>query len=168
MLVYFAGYGTRDPAGRPALVLHDLAGDDQPALLAVEDLRALLPAEARCALIVDAGFDGQTRSLAREGATPAAAPSWPLLTATAPDAPLRVPDHLEAGLLSYHLRRGLSGAADRDGDGRLSLTELAAFCDERVVAASAFFGQAQRPLLSGDGDRFVLSLTAPAREETQK
>jgi uncharacterized caspase-like protein len=167
VLVYFAGYGTRDAEGRPALVLYDDDPSAESSSLTLEALAAALPAGVECLLLVDAGFDGQRRSLALAPNHPRlpwsleGASGWRALFACQPGAPLLTPEHLGGGLFSYHLSRGLAGGADLDGDGSLTISELAHFSREKVIGASAFFGSPQEPSSLGESEAFTLKLTAP-------
>ncbi len=55
-------------------------------------------------------------------------------------------DDLKHGLFTYHLLRGLEGAADRDGDGRVSVAELFAHVAAAVKRdAKERFGREQTP-----------------------
>ncbi len=56
------------------------------------------------------------------------------------------------GLFTYHLVAGLTGAADRDGDGIATLSEVRAYVSEKVPAdAVAKFGEKQTPSFTSGG-----------------
>jgi serine/threonine-protein kinase len=56
---------------------------------------------------------------------------------------------LKHGLFTYHLLRGIAGAADRDGDGRVGIAELFNYVSQAVARdARAKFGCEQRPWTS--------------------
>jgi uncharacterized caspase-like protein len=46
-------------------------------------------------------------------------------------------DRLEGSFFTHHLLTGLRGVADRDSDGRVTLTEAYAYASERTVASTA-------------------------------
>lgn len=165
VLIYFAGYGARDPAGHPRLLLN---GPAEQASLSFEDLAALLkPIAGNKVLLLDCGFDeGQGRALA--GAKPVEAQSeiqrlalasgCGVLAATSPRGSFVAPGHLQQSLFAHCLIEGLSGLADRDHDGVLSFAELSEYTRSKTTAESAFLGtRPQRPRAAG-GEAFRLAL----------
>jgi serine/threonine protein kinase len=58
-------------------------------------------------------------------------------------------DDLKHGLFTYHLLRGIAGAGDRDGDGRVGLAELFNYVSAAVAKdAREKFGREQKPWTS--------------------
>jgi serine/threonine protein kinase len=58
-------------------------------------------------------------------------------------------EELGHGLFTYHLLRGLQGAGDRDGDGRVGVSELFTYVSNAVATdAQEKFGREQRPWTS--------------------
>lgn len=58
------------------------------------------------------------------------------ITSTGPNESAQEWDALGGGLFTHHLLSGLRGAADRDGDGRVSLFEAHSYVYERTLSAS--------------------------------
>ena len=58
------------------------------------------------------------------------------ITSTGPNEPAQEWDALGGGLFTHHLLSGLRGAADRDGDGRVSLFEAYSYVYEQTLSAS--------------------------------
>lgn len=167
LLVFFAGYGSRDAAGRPLLLFSDSDEAGGGALLLHDLLAELARYPGRKLLVVDAAFEGGRRSIAGPPAAPGEVevpPGVSLLLSTSTGQPALALDYLGQGLLTHRLLHALS-APDRDlnGDGLLDLGELFPPLRAEVVAESALLGQRQEPrLLSGGGPSFSLSL--PGRE----
>lgn len=170
VVIYFAGYGGRDDAGRPRLLLN---GPAEQASLSFEDLAGLLkPIAGAKALLLDCGFDdGQGRAVA--GAKPAdaageiarlaQASGAGVLAATTPSGSFLAPGHLKQSLFAASLLEGLGGLADRDHDSVLSFAELSDYVRTKTTAESAFLGtRPQRPRAAG-GDAFRLRLQEKAK-----
>ncbi|MCA8920366.1 MAG: caspase family protein [Planctomycetes bacterium] len=156
LIVYFAGYGTRQPDGQASILLNQAEGAE-PVTLA--ELGALLaPVAGEKVVILDCGFDGQGRSVRSGVAPPAAGADGKALAealggyallSTSPKSTLMTSEHLGSSLFSYHLVAGLGGAADRDENGLVDHEELSAYVREKAVAESAYFGQPQEPYSEG-------------------
>jgi len=58
----------------------------------------------------------------------------------------------EHGLFTYYLLKGLAGAADGDGDKKLTIAELAKYVHSKVKEYAALKGREQTPELQGDGE----------------
>lgn len=171
VLVYFAGYGTRAADGSPLLLLND-QGDD--ARLSLEELGArLAEIKGEKLVLLDCGFDGQARSVQSQAPRPedpqadvqrlVAGAGGAALLATRPGSHLHTPEHLGAGLFSWHLVQGLRGAADLDESGTITAEELFAFTRRSTLAESAYFGAPQEPVAAGLGEpRFGLAAPQPA------
>jgi hypothetical protein len=170
IVVYFAGYGTREKDGAPTLLLHEAGGQGEGRLGLDELARLVESASPGTKLIVlDAAFGGRERSvpggaagerddLAAFGPAPGLAAILP-----GPSDPALAPEHLASGLLTYHLLRGLRGAADEDHDGCLTSRELFQFVRPRVVAEAALAGEVEEPRAVGLDRGFVLDAPADPR-----
>src|SRR5207302_1528094 len=66
------------------------------------------------------------------------------------------------GLFTYHLLEGIRGAGDRDGDGRVGITELFEYVADAVEREARSAGMVQRPWSSAIGPGGVF-LTGPSR-----
>jgi len=149
VLVYFSGHGTRVRVGEQSrrflLVRDATARDLSTSALELESLQAwvgALPASRR-ALIVDACFDGDGKSVARPGSVqdlPAPRHHPGLgeahLFATTAGRPSREDDKLGHGVYTYYLLDALSWSfqeADLDGDGVLTAWEAHDHARSRVV-----------------------------------
>jgi hypothetical protein len=64
-------------------------------------------------------------------------------------------------LFSYYLILGIKGLADKDGDGKVSVSELQAYLDDKVQPDAQSFGESQEPEIVGQKE-FVISRTWPA------
>lgn len=171
VLIYFAGYGTRAADGQARLLL---AGAGQQAQLGLDELGARLGAiQGHKLVLLDCGFDGQTRSVRSAAPRPtdplldvqrlAAAAGGAACLATRPDADLNAPQHLGAGLFSWHLVQGLRGAADQDESGSIGAEELFGYVRRSTVAESAYFGAPQEPVAAGLHEtRFALAAPSGA------
>jgi hypothetical protein len=155
VVLYFSGHGTRvpdDDRWRRFLVSADSAPTDLEAtaldLDALTRWFAALPAQ-RKALIVDACFDGDGKSVVRPahrgtptaaGDSPGAAsvsPGEARLYATTPGRPSVEDDTLGHGVYTYHLLEALGwgfGEADRDRDGVVTAWEAHDHARGRTVA----------------------------------
>lgn len=84
-----------------------------------------------------------------------------VITSTSPNEPAQEWEALGGSLFTHHLLSGLRGAADRDGDGRVTLFEAYSYSYDHTLAASTVASAgAQHPSheidLRGEGD-FVLT-----------
>jgi uncharacterized caspase-like protein len=64
------------------------------------------------------------------------------------------------GLFTYHLLEGIRGAGDRDGDGKVGVTELFEYVAEAVQRDARAVGMTQRPWSSSIGPGGVIFSTA--------
>jgi len=87
-----------------------------------------------------------------------------LLTASqANEQALELPE-LKHGLFTYYLLDGLSGKADKDGDGYITLNEVYDFLEERVAMESRKAGGKQTPMMVGSiTGKIVLSRIGQAK-----
>ncbi|MFN8581794.1 MAG: caspase family protein [Gemmatimonadaceae bacterium] len=160
VVVFFAGHGTSGPDHSPVLLPFD-ADADYPRETAVQladvyDALARLKAR-RVLVFIDACFSGVSR-----GGVSLSDGSRPIVVSIEHPALLRdgmavfaaaqgaqvandLPDQ-QHGLFSYQLFRGLRGAADGDGNGAITVSELDAFLSAAVPAGAARRDREQRPL----------------------
>jgi len=174
VLVYYAGYGAadvdatrKDPDGfakyliprnvKPeSLRATAFALDELPAML------ARIPA-ARVVLLLDTSYSGAAggRTLVSANARPHELSEQFLdrltkgrgrvvITASAPNEVALEPTDLGHGLFTHFLLEGLSGKADRNGDGIVTISELYPYVEEQVERRSRAAGGRQRPLMKGD------------------
>jgi len=116
--------------------------------LGVQELRDLVAgssADARV-LVVDScrsgaltrvkgGHPTQPFQIAVEA--PAPAQGLAILTSSAAGEDAQESDQLGASIFTHHLLSGLMGAADRDGDGRITIDEAFSYASERTLATTA-------------------------------
>jgi hypothetical protein len=162
LLVYYSGHADGDG-------LHP-----NGSALPFEELRQLLHEHAIATriMIVDACKSGALTSVkgGRAGpsfeivASPAADPQGlAIITSSAAGEESQESAELQASFFTHHFATGLLGAADRDGDGTVTLAEAYAYAARRTVGAtSATWAGPQHPTYSLDlGGRDDLVLTRP-------
>jgi hypothetical protein len=158
VLLYFAGYGTRTQDGAPALLMTEATAGGDEGRLPFSELASLLAGvKGRKLLVIDAGLGGRGRSVGARGAATtgddlaafAADSSLVAILAGEAQDPALEPEHLGAGLLTYHLVSGLDGAADTDKDGHVTAHELFNHVRPRVVAEAALLGERETPRAIG-------------------
>ena len=173
VFVFFAGHGVStadrfDPYLLPADGDPDYLGQTALPLARIVDWLAALDVRST-SLFVDACFSGRTR-----GGDTLFAGSRPLVVVPVePQHPSgvslysaarggQVAGTLDAqghGLFSYCLFRGLAGAADADGDRRITARELALWLEREVPAAAAAGDREQQPsIVLDDGSRILVEL----------
>ena len=166
LFVYYSGHGSAE-------ALH-LAG----SRLAMDELRQLVtgsPARQRV-LVIDSCRSGAiTRIKGGRPApefqiafdAPSAAEGVAILTSSAAGEDSQESDRYRASIFTHYLASALLGAADRDGDGRVTLGEAFAYASERTLVASAStMAGPQHPTYRFDlGGRDDLVLTRPALTE---
>ncbi len=161
LILTYSGHGSRD-------ALH-LAG----STLTMATLNAWLdqvPADATI-LVVDACRTGRARSGGARGARAAPAfdvtlveepgPTGRVVIAAASDGEVaQESDDLEGAFFTHHVLAGLRGAADDDGDGKVTLAELYGYAHRLTLSGSFAGGAVQHPEmtlhLAGQGE-LVLS-----------
>ncbi len=164
LILYFAGYGTRRADGAPSLLLHEANGEGAGELSLAELAERLSKIPGQKLVVLDCGFGGEGRSITREGSGNPKAQSLDafadtnatVFVATRDGGKLLAPQHLGASLFSYHFVEALSGRADVDHNGRISMAELFASTRDRTVVDSAYDGKHQQPVASGLERRFTL------------
>lgn len=173
VLVYFAGQGApeMDAAGREkdGLSKYLVTQDTDPeslfstalAMTELERVFARLRSE-RVVFLVDTDFTGQpdARSFVRQrtraaGMSPeflerlGGAKGRVLIMASGTNEAAREPAELQHGLFTHYVLQGLGGAADRNGDGFVTVSELYSFVQGKVVEHARRLGVRQSPVLSG-------------------
>jgi hypothetical protein len=170
VFVYFAGYGSRevDPAGAAASYLIPRDADPESLFVtafAMDDVETIFRriAADRVVFVMDASFGGPPqayppgRTLVGQGA--AAAPfddigkisDRILITASgSTEAAIEVPE-LRHGLFTWHLLRGMEGAADADRDGIVTADELYQYVQREMLTDSGKHSAGQMPTLIGSG-----------------
>lgn len=136
LLVFYSGHADAE-------ALH--LGDTRLGLSELRDLIAGSPAAARI-LVVDSCRSGSLtrvkggRPIAgfqiRVDAPPAAQ-GLAILTSSAAGEDAQESDQLRASIFTHHLLSALLGAADRDGNGRITLDEAFSYASERTLASTA-------------------------------
>lgn len=79
------------------------------------------------------------------------------LTSSGPEEQSFEVDRRRGALFTHYFLSGARGAADSDGDRRVTLTELHDFVARHTTTEAARAGQLQRPRLAGDASSFVVS-----------
>lgn len=174
---YFAGHGTVLPDGSPALLAHD--GDTvlgRIPLTTISDILDLI-SDREVTVILDAGFEsGPPGTRGVSGALaelPVAMGEGTALWVAAGDGQLAWED-IDRGVFTGAWADALlSGQGDADGDGSLTQLELselltarlADWCDASPPCAAS--GRGLTPVVSGGGNRTVLTLEVPKVREDQ-
>lgn len=167
LFVFYSGHADAD-------ALH-LAGT-RLSLTELRELTAGSPAEARV-LVVDSCRSGVLTRV--KGArpvqpfdirvdVPAPAQGLAILTSSAAGEDAQESDQLGASIFTHHLLSGLLGAADRDGDGRISVDEAFTYASERTLASTALtLPGPQHPTYRLEmGGRMDLLLTEPGAQRS--
>ena len=171
---FFSGHGSPDvESGESYLLPYEGRPEtiNQTGLLMQEVLNDLEETEARDIIaFVDACFSGSgDRSSLPEGTRPlvpvqktSTAPRVALLSSSAADEISGNAADSEEGLFTRHLLRAIGeGRADIDGDGQISLQELATYVTPRVAREARQLERNQTPSLNvpeglGEPDNIIL------------
>lgn len=163
---YYSGHGAPDPqSGSAYLVPWD--GDPAfpkstayPVAKVYEQLEKLPAKEA--VVMLDSCFSGSGgRSVLAPGARPLVTvhedepPSSGKVAVLAASGANEIAGGLELrrqGLFTYYLMRGLSGAADADGDKSVSLGEMRSYLSAEVPKAARRINREQNPRVAGAAD----------------
>lgn len=141
VIVYFAGLAMASPSGEVSLLPYDAGANGSSRLYPLKELAAALGRlRTKQSLLI---FDGP---VARLGGGPKGQQK-PLRWDVGGDTPVRLvaaaglqpalePDLVRHGLLTYYVLRGLRGDADKDGNGGVTLGELAAYLSQTLPSVS--------------------------------
>ncbi len=150
-VVYFVGHGVGGDYGEPRLLFYDTDPDalESTSLTVAalsEQLQKFVPA-SRYMVVTDAANEGQLNGLALLGPT---GNDWPVLGqrsfVMSSAAPRQV---VRPGVFAKSFIEGMSGAADSNGDGTITGSELNGYL---VVAVPNATGGAQLPTVQGKYD----------------
>jgi uncharacterized caspase-like protein len=174
VLIYYAGHGApqADAASKEAdglskyLIPRNVQPDSlRSTAFAMEEIQGILgriPAE-RVVLLLDTSYNGMAggRTFAPPNTRPQNLSDQFLerltrsrgrlvITASGPNEVALELAELGHGLFTYYLLEGLSGKADRNGDGIVTVSELYPYVEDQVERKSRAAGGRQRPLMKGD------------------
>jgi hypothetical protein len=168
VLIYYAGYGAPDAeaAGATYLIPRNVQMDSlRSTAFAMDELPGMLarvPAE-RVVLLLDTSYSGAAggRTLEPPNARQRKLGEGFLeritrtrgrlvITAGRPNEVALESSDLGHGLFTYYLLEGLSGKADSNGDGVVTVSELYPYVEDQVDRRSRAAGGRQRPLMKGE------------------
>jgi uncharacterized caspase-like protein len=174
VLIYYAGHGApqADAASKetdglskyliPRNVQPDSLRSTAFAMEEIQGILARIPAE-RVVLLLDTSYNGMAggRTFAPPNTRPQNLSDQFLerltrsrgrlvITASGPNEVALESAELGHGLFTYYLLEGLSGKADRNGDGIVTVSELYPYVEDQVERKSRAAGGRQRPLMKGD------------------
>lgn len=169
VVVFFAGHGLASDDGKELFLLPHDGDRDVLAESAVRRSRivdGLKGAGVRhVTLLLDTCYSGSTREgeallanarpvalVAKEGDLPDGVTMISAAQGDQISLSLKEAGH---GLFSYTLMKGLEGAADVDGDRKITASELHAFVSDRVAREASRAGRRQTPMLVGDGGQVL-------------
>ena len=167
VVVYFSGHGIPDPASlQTGLLPFDVDPNYSIGLPLKELYRTLGNLNARTVTVfLDACFTGE----AREGkllladsrgmmVTPReVAGGIVVISAAAAGQISGALKDKEHGLFTYYLLKGLGGEGDGNGDGQLTVSELANYVRTNVKEQAALTGREQVPELQGNSEQVLVS-----------
>ena len=174
VLIYYAGLGAPEAdttsKEKDGLAKYLIPRNVQPeslrstafAMDEIQGILARIPAE-RVVLLLDTSYSGVAggRSFAPSNARPRTLSDQFLerltksrgrlvITASGPNEVALETAELGHGLFTYYLLEGLSGKADRNGDGVVTVSELYPYVEDQVERKSRAAGGRQRPLMKGE------------------
>jgi uncharacterized caspase-like protein len=186
VLIYYAGLGapevdasSKETDGQAKYLI---PRNVQPESLrrtafAMEEMQGLvarIPAE-RVVLLLDTSYSGAAggRTFVPPNARPRSVSDQFLerlaksrgrlvITASGANEVALEPADLGHGLFTYYLLEGLSGKADRNGDGIVTVSELYPYLEDQVDRKSRAAGGRQRPVMKGEIEG-TLPLSRPGR-----
>lgn len=172
LIVYYSGHGMPNSLGQASLMPSDAKTNDEETWFPLESLQALVrqysQGKGRLILIVDACFSGQTqpgsRSFAMPGRKGVPHPQTPnptgadvVLASSSDTQPSWEDAELGGGVFTSYLLEAISGKADANGDGYVTIGEAYLYASFKVEAFSLRKGNQQTPRLYGPED-FTLAL----------
>ena len=174
VLIYYAGLGaseadtaTREKDGLAKYLIPRNVQPDalKTTALPVDELQRILAriTAERVVLLLDTSCSGLAggRSFAPSNAKPrtlsdgflerlAQGRGRLVMTASRANEVALEPVELGHGLFTYYVLEGLSGKADRNGDGVVTVSELYPYVEDQVERRSRTAGGRQRPVMKGD------------------
>ncbi|UPT76172.1 MAG: caspase family protein [Elusimicrobiota bacterium] len=179
VFVYYAGHGAPNPTTGEGFLMPyeaDPAYLDESAYPVARLYAALAKLPTKdVTVVLDACFSGQgERSLIAKGTRPLVAvmktpgPANAAVLAAASGSQVSASDHeARHGLLTYQLLAGLHGAADADGDGRITTKEAFAYARPAVERTAKLQNVEQTPTITGEetpaGARVWLTVDKPRK-----
>ncbi|MFZ5991404.1 MAG: caspase family protein [Deinococcota bacterium] len=175
LIFYYSGHGRPNRKGQASVMPYDAKLTDDETWLTLERIQALiqqaLGGRGRYAMIVDACYSGQSLPGTRSFEVPGAKalprvelprPRWvgALLAASANTQLSWEDAELGGGVFTAYLLEAISGQADANGDGYVTLSEAYPYVARRVEAFTARKHLPQNPKRFGSAD-FALA-TNPA------
>ncbi|MGK0619866.1 caspase family protein [Meiothermus cerbereus] len=172
LIVYYSGHGMPSRLGQAALMPSDAKINDEETWLPLDWLQELVrkasQGKGRLILIVDACFSGQSlagsRSFAMPGRKSFPKPQKPdlnganvLLASSADTQPSWEDAEVGGGIFTAYLLEAISGKADANGDGYVTIGEAYRYAAVQVEAFSQRKGTPQTPQLYGPDD-YTLAL----------
>lgn len=150
-MVYFVGHGVGGDFGEPRLLFYDTDPDaletTSLTVPAIADMLQKFVPASRYIVITDAAHDGQLNGLALLGPT---GNDWPVLGQKSFVLSSAAPRQaVKPGVFAKSFIEGMSGAADSNGDGSVSGSELNGYL---VVAVPNATAGAQLPTVQGKYD----------------
>lgn len=176
LIVYYSGHGMPSRLGQATLMPSDAKINDEETWLPLEGLqeqvRKASQGRGRLILILDACFSGQSqagsRSFTMPGRKDFPKPQKPdlsganvLLASSADSEPSWEDPELGGGIFTAYLLEAISGKADENGDGYVTIGEAYRYAAVRVEAFSSRRGTPQTPKLYGPDD-YTLALNPVA------
>lgn len=170
--VFFAGRGATDEAGEPLLLPTDARAEAPGERgLPLRRVAQALSGAGETTIVLDCAFQGRIEERGPDadreprpaGEALDRRPGLRLLAAAYPTGEATSRAGLGHGLFTASLLAALSGKADRDGDGRTTLGEAAAFLETEVAPAAARGGVEETPALLAGDPGAPLAAPAPGR-----
>ena len=176
LIVYYSGHGMLNHLGQATLMPSDAKINDEETWLPLDGLREQVrkasQGRGRLILILDACFSGQSQAGSRSFTMPGRK-DFPkpqkldmsgvdvLLASSADSEPSWEDAELGGGIFTAYLLEAISGKADENGDGYVTIGEAYRYAAVRVEAFSSRKGTPQTPKLYGPDD-YTLALNPVA------
>lgn len=169
--VFYSGHGLPSTDGKSLFLLPQNGhkdylpetGIDQNSL--VTAIAAAKPKSVT--LFIDSCYSGSTRSgetllasarpialKASEGAFPS---NFTVISASSLDQISSSSPELKHGIFSFYVMKGLEGAADLNGDGKITAGELQTYLADMVPRQAMKMNRKQEPQLVGDAERVLVN-----------
>lgn len=184
LIVYYSGHGMPNSGGQASMMPSDAKTNDEETWLPLENVQALVKrysqGRGRLILMVDACFSGRSqpgsRSFALPGKrdvpkvqTPQASGEDVVLASSADTQPSWEDQDLQGGVFTNYLLEAMSGKADENGDGYVTIGEAFKYTAAKVEEFSLAKGNEQTPRLYGpEGYTLALNPIAVAKNRMGK